>query len=501
MQYTIERARPEDQADILEVMRNFNMHRVPSPEMPALDLSRFFVARLGGRIVGAAGYTMLSPTEGKTTLLGVNPELSGLGIGKALQAARLEAMHALGAKTVLTNADVPETIAWYKKHFGYREIGRLKKLHSFGLENVDHWTTIRMDLDRYMRERDAWAMQRDAYMQRYEPHPLAPWPPLIINVCPTGMIPTRASTPHVPLSVDEIVQDAIAVADAGAQMVHLHARDEETGRPTSDTRYFERILTGIRRERPQLICCVTTSGRNWPEFERRSEVLLLEGLAKPDMASLTLGSLNFLTGPSSNAIHMVERLAMCMKENGIKPELEVFDTGMINLARYLERHRILEGRKYFNLLLGNLNTAAATIGDLAHLVAALPEDSVWAAAGLGAFQLPMNVAAILAGGNVRIGLEDNIHYDAARTQLATNTQLVQRLVRISQEFDRPLATCAQARAMLGLRAVGAPASRVDPVAHEIAAVRPRAPVSPSGRSPLAGRHTALGSGTAGPREV
>ena len=141
---------------------------------------------------------------------------------------------------------------------------------------------------------------------------------------------------------------------------------------------------------------------------------------------------------------------MCMRENDIKPELEVFDTGMINLAKYLERHGILSGTKYFNLLLGNLNTAAATIGDLSHLIAALPEDSVWAAAGLGAFQLPMNVAAILAGGNVRVGLEDNIHYDAGRTRLATNVELVQRLVRINQEFERPLASCIQARAMLGL---------------------------------------------------
>ena len=451
MQYTIEKARPADLPAILEVMRFFNMHHVPSAEMPALDLDCFFVARLDGKIVGAGGYAMLSPTEGKTTLLGVNPELSGLGIGKALQVARLEAMYALGAQTVLTNADIPDTIAWYKKHFGYLEIGRLKKIHSFGLEHIDHWTTIRMDLAYYMRERDGWEARRESHMQRYSPHPLSPWPPLIINVCPTGMIPTRASTPHVPLSVDEIIRDAVAVADAGAQMVHLHARDEATGQPVSDTRYFERILTGIRRERPELICCVTTSGRNWPEFERRSEVLLLKGAAQPDMASLTLGSLNFLTGPSSNAIHTIERLAMCMRENDIKPELEIFDTGMINLAKYLERHGILSGTKYFNLLLGNLNTAAATIGDLSHLVAALPENSVWSAAGLGSFQLPMNVAAILAGGNVRVGLEDNIHYDAGRSRLATNVELVQRLVRISQEFERPLATCAQVRAMLGLR--------------------------------------------------
>jgi uncharacterized protein (DUF849 family) len=168
------------------------------------------------------------------------------------------------------------------------------------------------------------------------------------------------------------------------------------------------------------------------------------------MASLTLGSLNFLTGASTNSIEMVERLAMAMKEQGVQPELEVFDLGMINLARYLERNGILEGRKYFNLLFGNLNTAPATIGSLATVAAALPENSIWAAAGLGQFQLPMNVAAITAGGHVRVGLEDSIHYDYSRTQLATNRQLIERLVRISAELQRPLATPTEAREMIGL---------------------------------------------------
>jgi 3-keto-5-aminohexanoate cleavage enzyme len=450
MNYTIESASSNDLNAILEVMAHFNMHRVPSEEMPTLNLDRFFVARMNGKVVGASGWEMISPSEGKTTLLGVLPDLSGMGIGKELQEARLMAMHTAGATIVTTNADIPETIAWYKKHYGYREVGTLKKIHSFGLENVDHWTTIRMDLDAWLDNRDAQNTHRDRMIDRYDAHPLAPWPPLIINVCLTGMIPTRGNTPHVPIHVDEIIEDAICVADAGAQLVHLHARDETTGQPSPDTTLYERILTGIRKERPELICCVTTSGRNWPEFERRSEVLHLTGLAKPDMASLTLGSLNFLSGPSNNAIHMVERLAMCMNENNIKPELEVFDSGMMQLAKYLERHGILSGTKYFNILLGNLNTAPATIGDLDHLVKALPDNSIWAAAGLGTFQLPMNASAILAGGHVRVGLEDNIHYDVARTQLATNVQLVERISRLAAEFERPLATCTQARQMIGL---------------------------------------------------
>jgi uncharacterized protein (DUF849 family) len=147
---------------------------------------------------------------------------------------------------------------------------------------------------------------------------------------------------------------------------------------------------------------------------------------------------------------MIERLAMRMQERGIKPELEVFDLGMINLAKYLERNGIIKGRKYFNLLLGNINTAPATISNLASFTDALPDDSVWAAAGLGQFQLPMNAAAIIAGGHVRVGIEDSIYYDYGKRQLATNEALVKRLVRIAEEMQRPLATTDEAHTLLEL---------------------------------------------------
>lgn len=447
--FSIERAATGDRDAILAVMRHYNMHHVPSVEMEELDLACFFVAKLAGRIVGAAGYRLLEPGRGKTTLLGVLPEYSGHGIGKALQQRRMEVMHRAGVSTLTTNADRPDTILWYRKHYGYRPVGSLRKLCSFGLDDVDHWTTLETDLDEYFATYQARERQRQEYMAANDAHPLAPYPPLVINVCLTGMIPTREQTPHVPLSVEEIVADAVAVCDAGAHVVHLHARDA-AGQPTPDPKLYERIITGIRRERPQLICAATTSGRNWADFERRSAVLYLDAAARPDMGSLTLGSLNFLTGASRNTIEMVERLALAMKDQGVKPELEVFDLGMINLARYLERNGLIGGRKYFNLLLGNLNTAPATLGTLATLVAALPADSTWGAAGLGQFQLPMNAAAIVAGGHVRVGLEDSIHYDHARTRLATNRQLVERVVRLAGELQRPIATAAEARAMCGL---------------------------------------------------
>lgn len=449
MNYTIEAAASTDREAILEVMLPFNMHHVPSPEMEELDLTCFFVARMNGRIVGAAGYKVLSPTTAKTTLLGVLPDYGGMGIGRALQHRRMEVLFKQGIITLTTNADRPDTILWYKKHYDYQEIGRLRKISPFGLDHVDHWTTLQTNLENYFGHLEERDRRRMEYMAANDAHPLAPYPPLVINVCLTGMVPSRAQTPHVPLSPDEIIEDAVRAYDAGARLAHIHARDPN-GHPTPDEALYDKIIRGIRRERPGMICCATTSGRNWNDFQRRAAVLYLDPPARPEMASLTLGSLNFLTGCSVNSIEMVERLAMAMKEQGVKPELEVFDFGMLNLARYLERNATIGGRKYFNLLLGNLNTAPATIGNLAQMVAALPDNSVWAAAGLGQFQLPMNAAAIVAGGHVRVGIEDSIHYDYARTRLATNEELIQRLVRIAAEIQRPVATPAQARSIVGL---------------------------------------------------
>jgi len=449
MQFVIQRAKPGDFEQILAVLKPWNMHHIPSPEMEMIDFDTFFVAKMDGKIVGVSGYKIVSKEEGKTTLLAVYPEFQGSGIGKALQDKRLEAMHQAGIKSVTTNADRHDIIVWYKKHYGYKEIGKAKKVASFGLDDVKEWTTLQMDVKAYLAHKKEKETNKRRYILQNDPYPLSPYPPLIINACLTGMVPTKMSTRYVPISVDEIVQDAIGVYDAGARIVHLHARDKE-GKPAYEARYYEEMITAIRQERPKLICCVTTSGRNVKGIKERSQVLYLSGKAKPDMASLTLGSLNFLSGPSINALDTVQELAMIMKEQGIKPELEVFDAGMINVAKYLERHNIIGGKKYFNLLLGNINTAPATIGDLAHLSGALPDRSVWATAGLGRFQLPMNVAAIVAGGHVRVGIEDAVYYDYKQTVSASNTELVSRIVRIADELQRPIATASQTRTMLGV---------------------------------------------------
>jgi len=151
MRIEIRPATIADHAAILAVMEPANMHHVPSPEMDELDIDRFFVASLDDRIVGASGYKILPDGNGKTTLLSVLPEYRGLHIGKQLQDTRLRAMHALGARTVTTNADRPETISWYKHWYGYREVGTIKKIHSFGSPDIDHWTTLEMDLTAWMQ--------------------------------------------------------------------------------------------------------------------------------------------------------------------------------------------------------------------------------------------------------------------------------------------------------------------------------------------------------------
>ena len=145
----IRNAVDSDRADILRIMEFWNMHHVPSEEMPDLDIRCFFVAEQDGRIVGASGYKMIGPKEGKTTLLGVDPRINGKGIGRKLQLARMKAMYDQGAESLITNADRPRTISWYKKLFGYEEIGSIPKLHSFGDDTVSEWTTLKTNLRTY----------------------------------------------------------------------------------------------------------------------------------------------------------------------------------------------------------------------------------------------------------------------------------------------------------------------------------------------------------------
>jgi uncharacterized protein (DUF849 family) len=272
---------------------------------------------------------------------------------------------------------------------------------------------------------------------------------LIINVALTGNYSMKSSNPNVPYSPDEISEDVRRCYQAGATFFHLHARDTD-GRPSCDKELFGETISKIRKTCPGAVVCATTSGRVFKEFSERSAVLELEGGSKPDFASLSLGSMNFPTEASVNSPQMIEDLAKKITACGIRPELEIFDTGMINYAVYLERKKIIRKPYYFNLFFGLLGTMPGRMADIMHQVSSLPQDAVWGAAGGGRFQLPVNMASILLGGHVRVGLEDNLFYDADKSVHATNEMLVKRTVRLASDIGRPIADAKETRKLLGL---------------------------------------------------
>lgn len=263
------------------------------------------------------------------------------------------------------------------------------------------------------------------------------------------MVPRKADNPAVPVSPAEIAADALRCYEAGARIFHIHARrlDEE---PTFERAVFTEITRGIRAAIPDAVICTTTSGRLYRSFEERSDALNVDDDCKPDLASLTLGSLNFPTQASVNEPAMIQRLAHAMKERGIVPELEIFDFGMIDYAQYLIGRKILQPPFVFNLLLGSLGTSAATGLNLAMMIERLPAGSFWSAAGIGRFQFSMNALGLALGGHARTGLEDNLFLDAAKEHPARNEMLVARAARVAESLGRRMATTAETRQLLGL---------------------------------------------------
>jgi len=274
---------------------------------------------------------------------------------------------------------------------------------------------------------------------------------LIINYTPTGMIPTKSMTPHVPVTVEEIIEDVYKACELGITMVHLHARDEKTGTPTYRSEVYGKIIKGIRSFEKELIICVSLSGRGIKKFEHRASPLQLEGDLKPDMGSLTLSSLNFNKVESVNSPEMIMALAAEMKSKGILPELEAFDIGMINYSKYLEKKGLLEPPHYFNLLFGNVACAQADLLMAGLMVRDLPSDSLFSFAGIGNTQLMMNSVAIASGYGVRVGLEDNIWYNASRSKLATNQDLIKRIHIMAEANERKVMKPIDMRNFLNLQ--------------------------------------------------
>lgn len=268
--------------------------------------------------------------------------------------------------------------------------------------------------------------------------------PLIINAAITGMIPRKKDNPHVPIHPDEIIADVKRVRDAGATIVHVHARDENEN-PTYKKEVYTEIFQGIREECPEVLISGTCSGRDHKEFWQRSQVLDCH----PDLGSLTLGSLNFPKQASINSPEMIQQLAAAMRDRGIIAEMEVFDMGMANYAHYLIKKNLIETPLYANILLGSLGSMPATPENLCMIVRALPPETTWAATGIGRFQFEINALAIAMGGHVRVGLEDALYYDWVTREPATNAGLIDRVANVAYAMGRQIATAEQTREIIG----------------------------------------------------
>lgn len=271
--------------------------------------------------------------------------------------------------------------------------------------------------------------------------------PAPLVLAPTGMVPTREMTPHVPLTPAEIAADVAAAASIGITSVHIHARGGD-GDPTWERSVYERIVGAVREAAPDVVINVSTSGRTWSEVERRADCLALEGDLKPDLASLTLSSLNFLTQASVNSPDTIHALATIMLDRGIVPELELFDFGMVNYVGVLQRKGLLPGPVVANLFFGNVAGMQATLGEIGLAVDRLPPGTIWSGAGLGDFGLPVQSHSIAAGGGVRVGLEDGIWFDRGRTRLATNPMLVERVHELLALHGRSMMTPDELRSQL-----------------------------------------------------
>jgi len=274
---------------------------------------------------------------------------------------------------------------------------------------------------------------------------------IIINLACTGVIPTKAMNPYVSISHNEIIDDVARCMEQGIQMVHLHARDEK-GVQTADPEPYARLVEAIRSlpDGSSLIVGLTTSARIDNSFESRSRVLDLDGDAKPDMASLTLSSMNFVQSASINQPDMIRKLAQRMKERGIKPELEVFDIGMAHFVKVLLKEGLIDAPLYVNVLLGNISGAQTNLIQLAAVLSALPEGCIVSVAGLGRFQLSANSLGILCADGVRVGLEDNLWFDQKRTIYASNLNLVQRIIAQATLVERPILDRIILRERIGL---------------------------------------------------
>lgn len=298
---------------------------------------------------------------------------------------------------------------------------------------------------------------------------------LVITAAVTGATHVPSLSPYFPSTPDEIIEDAVGAAKAGAAVVHIHARDPKDSRPTSELAIFKQILKGIS-ERCDAAVCVTTGGSVAMGIEERLKPI---GLMRPELASLNSGSLNFAFHPLAekiknprfdwevpylqatenlifaNTFLNIKLFARAMYEQGTKPELEVYDVGMISNIKHLIDVGALKTPVYLQFVLGILGGLPAGAGNLALMVDTATRligegNFVWSVAAAGKAQLPMIAIGMAMGGNVRVGLEDNLYMGPGRLAKSSAEQ-VEAAIRLARELSLEIASPDEARQILGLK--------------------------------------------------
>lgn len=272
--------------------------------------------------------------------------------------------------------------------------------------------------------------------------------PIILTAAITGAETTRADQPNLPITPEEQAKEAKACFEAGARVIHLHVREDD-GVPTQRLQRFEDSITAIREAVPEVIIQISTGGAVGEAFEKRLAPLAL----KPDMGTLNAGTLNFGDEIFENHPNDIVRLAEAFKDYGVVPEVEVYESGMIDyVARLVKRGIVVHEPLHIQFVLGVPGGMSGKPKNLLYMIEHLAEEiptATWAVAGIGRWHLPTSMVAMVAGGHIRCGFEDNIYYHKG-VIADSNAQLVARLARIADEIGRPIATPEQAREILAL---------------------------------------------------
>ena len=292
---------------------------------------------------------------------------------------------------------------------------------------------------------------------------MASGPATVITCAVTGNLTKPEQTPHLPITPQQIADSALEAGEAGAAQIHIHVRDPQSGRPSMEVELYADVMQRIRAGNPRLIINLTTGpgGRfipsdDDPRVAAPGSTLVAPELRvrhiaalKPDVCSLDLNTMNSGADVVINTPKNVRRMARVIREAGVVPELEIFDSGDIHLARDLIADGTLSGPGLWTLVTGVKYGFAASVDTLLYARNLLPAGATWSAFGIGRFEFPMLAAAFVAGGHVRVGHEDNIYLE--RGVLApSNAALVQRARRIVEDLGGRIAGTAEARALFGL---------------------------------------------------